>query len=110
MAYNAFLGRLALTKMMEIPYYAYLVLKMSGPNCIISVKGDVKHAYDCDRESCETADGLMASAELQELKKALAEPHMDPFMPEAKVSHLVSRPKLNTYLYVCQDQVLHIKR
>jgi hypothetical protein len=31
MAYNAFLGRPALTKFMEIPHYSYLVLKMSGP-------------------------------------------------------------------------------
>jgi hypothetical protein len=26
-----------------------------------------------------------------------------------KLSHLVSRSKLNAYLYVCQDQVSHIK-
>jgi hypothetical protein len=32
-----------------------------------------KHAYDCDKESCEMADRLTVSAELQELKKALAE-------------------------------------
>jgi hypothetical protein len=25
------------------------------------------------------------------------------------VSHLVFRPKLNAFLYVCQDQVSHIK-
>jgi hypothetical protein len=29
---------------------------------------------------------------------------------EPLVSHPVSRPKLNTFLYVCQDQVSHIKR
>jgi hypothetical protein len=29
--YNAFFGRLALTKFMAIPHYAYLVLKMLGP-------------------------------------------------------------------------------
>ena len=41
-AYNAFLGRPALTKFMAIPHYTYLVLKMSGPQGVISVKGDVK--------------------------------------------------------------------
>jgi hypothetical protein len=47
MAYNVFLGRLALTKFMAIPHYAYLVLKMPCPNLIMSIKGDVKCAYDC---------------------------------------------------------------
>jgi hypothetical protein len=42
MAYNAFLGRPALTKFMVIPQYAYLVLKMEGPKRVISIKGDVK--------------------------------------------------------------------
>jgi hypothetical protein len=58
---------------MAIPHYAYLVLKMLGPNGFISIKGDVKQAYDCDRESCEMIDMLLASAELQYMKKALAE-------------------------------------
>jgi hypothetical protein len=84
--YNAFLGRPILTKFIAVPHYAYLVLKMPGPNGIISIRGDVKHAYDYDRESCETADRLLASTELQELKMALAESHPDPIMPEAKTS------------------------
>jgi hypothetical protein len=71
--YNTFLGRPTLTKFMAIAHYAYLVLKMSGLNRVISIKRDVKRAYDCDRESCETTDMLLASAELQELKKALTE-------------------------------------
>jgi hypothetical protein len=72
-AYNIFLGWLALSKFMAIPHYAYLVLKMSGLRGIISIRGDVKQAFDYDRESCETANRLMASTELQELKQALVE-------------------------------------
>jgi hypothetical protein len=71
---------------MAVPYYAYLVLKMPGPNRVISIKGDVKCAYNCDRESCETVDRLLVSTELQELKKTLAESHLDPIMLEAKTS------------------------
>jgi hypothetical protein len=37
-AYNAFLRRSALIKFMMIPHYAYLVLKMSGPHDVISVR------------------------------------------------------------------------
>jgi hypothetical protein len=84
--YNAFLGWLALSKFMAIPPYAYLVLKKPGSCGIISIRGDVKQAFECDRESCEIADQLLASTELKELKQALAESPLDPVMPEAKTS------------------------
>jgi hypothetical protein len=73
MSYNAFLGWLALSKFMAFPHYAYLVLKMSGPHGVICIRGDVKHAYGCDRENCETTDIFMVSVELQDLKQTLAE-------------------------------------
>jgi hypothetical protein len=62
--YNNFWGRLALSKFMSIPHYAYLILKMPGSCGVISIRGDIKRAFDCDRESCETANRLQASAEL----------------------------------------------
>jgi hypothetical protein len=62
--YNAFLGQPALSKFMVIPHYTYLVLKMPGPHGVISIRGDIKCTYDCDRESCEMTDRLTASAEL----------------------------------------------
>jgi hypothetical protein len=73
---------------MAIPHYAYFVLKMPGPHGVISIRGDIKWAFDCDWESCETADRLLASAELQELKLALVECPLpqDLVMPEAKTS------------------------
>jgi hypothetical protein len=80
-AYNAFLGRLALTKFIFITHYAYLVLKMLGPRGVISIREYVKRAYDCDKESYESA-----SAKLQELKDALAESPLDPIMPNSKNS------------------------
>jgi hypothetical protein len=52
--YNAFIRRLALMKFMVIPHYTYLFLKISGPNGLILIKGDIKRAYDYDWESCET--------------------------------------------------------
>jgi hypothetical protein len=70
-AYNAFLGRPTLSKFMKIPHYAYLVLKMPGLHGVISVRRDIKRAYNCDKENYETADRLTASIVLQELKKVL---------------------------------------
>jgi hypothetical protein len=57
---------------MEIPHYAYLVLKMPGPHGVISIRGDVMRANDCIKESCKIANKLTTSVELQESKKALA--------------------------------------
>jgi hypothetical protein len=84
--YNTFLERSTLSKFMVIPHYAYLVMKILGPRGIISIRGDVKRAFDYDRESCETANRLTVSTELQELKQALAEFPPDLVMPEAKTS------------------------
>jgi hypothetical protein len=63
-AYNGFLGRLTLTKFIAIHHYAYMVLKLLGPRGVISIRGDVKRAYDYDKESCKTADRLTTSAKL----------------------------------------------
>jgi hypothetical protein len=53
---------------MAIPHYAYLVLKMPGLRGIVCIVGDVKWAFDCDRESCEMADRLTSFVELQDWK------------------------------------------
>jgi hypothetical protein len=82
---------------MAIPHYTYLVLKMSGPNGVISVNGDIKQAYDCDKKSCEMTDALLASIELQNRKKAMVKSLPDPVMPESRTSKLSIHPedKLN---------------
>jgi hypothetical protein len=41
---------------MVIPHYANLVLKMPRPHGVISIKGDIKQAYDCNKVSYEIAD------------------------------------------------------
>jgi hypothetical protein len=93
-AYNAFLGRPTLSMFMEIPHNAYLVLTMRGPRGVISIRGDIKRAFDYNRESCEIADRLTASTELQDLKQALTEsPPLDPFMSEAKTSKTSIQPE-----------------
>jgi hypothetical protein len=94
-AYNAFLGWPAFTKFMAIPHYAYLVLKVPGLHGVISIRGDVKRAYDCDKRSCEMADRLTASVELWELKESLAEspPHPYPVIPDSKASKMSIQPE-----------------
>jgi hypothetical protein len=39
-------------------------LEDAKPNGVISIKGDGKQVYDCNQESCETSNALLASVEL----------------------------------------------
>lgn len=38
---------------MTVPHYPYLLLKMSGPNSVLSFRGDFKHSYECDIEAIQ---------------------------------------------------------
>jgi hypothetical protein len=46
-SYHAILGRSTFAKFMAIPYYPYLLLNMPGPHGILSLRGDLKCAFDC---------------------------------------------------------------
>jgi hypothetical protein len=48
---------------MAVPYYTYLVLKMPGPNGIITVKGSFELSDLCDKEFHKMAQnfGMMAN-------------------------------------------------
>jgi hypothetical protein len=58
--YHAIFGQIALTKFMAISHYPYLLLKMLGPNGVLSPRGDLKHSYNYDSEAVE----LVAKAQL----------------------------------------------
>jgi hypothetical protein len=74
---------------MAILHYTYLVQKMPIPCGVISIRGDIKRAYDCNMKSCEMAGNLTASTELQELKESLAEPPPPgPVLPNSKTSKM----------------------
>jgi hypothetical protein len=54
-SYHAILGRPAITKIMAVPHYTYLVLKMPIPAGVLSLQGDLKISFDCDTEVVELA-------------------------------------------------------
>nr|ABB47110.1 retrotransposon protein, putative, Ty3-gypsy subclass [Oryza sativa Japonica Group] len=41
-AYHAILGRPALAKLMAVPHYTYMMMKMPGPQGVISLRSDIK--------------------------------------------------------------------
>jgi hypothetical protein len=47
--YNAIIGRPGLAKFMAIPHYPYMILKMSGPQGIITVHADFQGTAECFR-------------------------------------------------------------
>jgi hypothetical protein len=42
-----------LAKFMAIPHHTYLIMKMSAPNGILSVLGDIMVSYNCERATIE---------------------------------------------------------
>jgi hypothetical protein len=53
--YNAIIGRRGLAKFMAIPYYPYTIIKMSGPQGIITVRADFQGTAECFRGAIQTA-------------------------------------------------------
>jgi hypothetical protein len=53
--YNAIIGRLGLAKFMAISHYSYMILKMPGPQGIITVRADFQGAAECFRVAIQMA-------------------------------------------------------
>jgi hypothetical protein len=47
--YNAIIDSPGLAKFMAIPHYSYMILKMSGPQGIITMRADFQGAAECFR-------------------------------------------------------------
>jgi hypothetical protein len=53
--YNTIIRRPGLAKFMAIPHYSYMILKMSGPQGIITVRVDIQGITECFRSAFQTA-------------------------------------------------------
>jgi hypothetical protein len=53
--YNAIIERPGLAKFMVIPHYTYIILKMSGPQGIITMHADFQGAAECFRVAIQVA-------------------------------------------------------
>jgi hypothetical protein len=58
---------------LAIPNYTYLKLKMPGPVGTITVGTIVRHAYECEVECCDLAEGAVANQELSEMLQIVNE-------------------------------------
>jgi hypothetical protein len=65
-SYHAILGRPAIAKIMAVPYYTHLVLKMPSLAGVLSLQGDLKISFDCDTEAVElTATNQVPNAMME---------------------------------------------
>jgi hypothetical protein len=53
--YNTIIGSLGLAKFIAIPHYSYMILKMPGPQGIITVRADFQGVAKCFRGSIQAA-------------------------------------------------------
>jgi hypothetical protein len=52
-SYHAIFERPMIAKFMAIPHHTYLIMKMSAPNGILSVLGDIMVSYNCESATIE---------------------------------------------------------
>jgi hypothetical protein len=53
---------------MAIPHYPYLLLKMPGPHEVLSLRGDLKRAFDCNIQVIQ----IVAKAQAADDRKEIA--------------------------------------
>src|SRR6266540_3037259 len=64
-----------------------MVLKLLGPNGIITLRGDVRRSYNCDRESCTLVENLQAKAERDSTWLAVATLQEEGEVPAKKAAN-----------------------
>jgi hypothetical protein len=72
-SYYAILGTPALAKIMAIPYYPYLLLKMPGPHEILSLRENLKHAFDCDIQAIQIVAKTQVADDREEITTVVAQ-------------------------------------
>ncbi|XP_039771736.1 uncharacterized protein LOC120639877 [Panicum virgatum] len=57
-SYHAILGRPARVKFMAIPNHTYLLLKMTAPNRVLSIRGDIQTSHSCETENVNITSAI----------------------------------------------------
>jgi hypothetical protein len=93
--YNAIIGRPGLAKFMAILHYTYMLLKMSGPQGIITVRADFQGTAECFRVAIQAA--LTTKSSMTSSAQANSKPKEDLAVPANKAQAVTSmRPTEET--------------
>jgi hypothetical protein len=83
-SYHAIFGRLALIKFMVVPHYPYLLLKMLGPNGVVSIRGDLRRSFNYDAQAIKITAKAQADLERQEIVILVTQGPSDLDLPAKK--------------------------
>jgi hypothetical protein len=86
--YNAIIGRPGLAKFMAISHYSYMILKMPGPQGIITVRADFQCATECFRVAIQAA--LTTKPSTTSSTQANTKPEGDLAVPGNKAQAMTS--------------------
>ena len=78
---------------MAIPHYPYLLLKMPGPNGVLSLWSDLKSAFDCDVQAIQIAAKAQANDGRKEITTVAAEMSLEELEIPAKKPIILAPPK-----------------
>jgi hypothetical protein len=94
-AYNSIIGRPGLAKFMAIPHYTYMILKMPGPQGIITVRANFQGAAECFRVAIQAA--LTTKPSTTSSAQANSKPEEDLAVPTNEAQAVTSmRPIVET--------------
>jgi hypothetical protein len=92
-SYHAILGRPELTKFMAIPHYSYLLLKMPGPHGILSLRGNLKRAFDCDIQAIQITAKTQAADGREEITTIATQMNLEELEIPAKKPSILAPQK-----------------
>jgi hypothetical protein len=86
--YNAIIGRPGLAKFMAIPHYTYMILKMPGPQGIITMRADFQGTAECFRVAIQAA--LTTKPSVTSSAQANSKPEEDLAVPANEAQAVTS--------------------
>jgi hypothetical protein len=78
---------------MAIPHYPYLLLKMLGPSGVLSLRGDLKRAFDCDIQAIQIAAKAQAINGREKIATIVIELNSEELEILAKKASILAPPK-----------------
>ena len=78
---------------MAIPHYPYLLLKMPGPNDVLSLRSDLKRAFDCDIQAIQIAAKAQTASGRKEIATIAVEISPEELEVPAKNPSILAPPK-----------------
>ena len=78
---------------MAIPHYPYLLLKMPGPNGVLSLRSDLKRAFDYDVQAIQIAAKAQADNDRKEIATIAAEISQEELEIPTKKPSILAPPK-----------------